>query len=243
MRLSVLLLKHRSLVIALTLVSLVGVGLLIYLFAKLAVRKPPGPPAPSPVSQIEVNSSHQVPPVPSRSKPVRSADIQAEPMPISTGKVGPVIIKRRSSIVTVTQTPQIKQESDNATHIQAEHDRLEPREETPADTNDAIPFFAPPDAPPGGISALIESATQANVKGALQAYIRTYYPLVVLDAKSINLLNRQGRAEYERQKAALDKELFDSIRGSISPTPGDIQQGYPRELIDMLRQDGFIEGN
>ena len=131
-----------------------------------------------------------------------------------------------------------KQGAGSGTPIQAGHDRKEPRKAPAATTDDVIPFFAPPDAPEGGIKALIEGTAQADIKGVLQAYIRTYYPLVALDAASINQLNPQGKAEYERQKAAFDKELSDVLSDSISPTPGGIDSGYPQELLDMLRKSG-----
>ena len=269
MRLYEFLVKYRTLVIALGLVTSLGLGLLIHLGTKPEVKKPPIPPAaPPPAVQVEINqqpkSAVMSPPnnpspklesvspphpppnrnrVSPRPRAVRSVNTQAEPSQNSTGKFVPVIIERRRSVVAITQVPKVKQGSNNETHIQAGDNRLEPHEERAAETDDIMPFFAPPVPPEGGINTLIEGAAQTNIKEALTAYIRTYYPLVTLDTESINLLNPQGKAEYERQKAALDKELFDLLRGSISPTPGEVPSTFPQELIDTLRTDGFIENN
>lgn len=257
MRLYEFLVKYRTLVIALGLVTSLGLGLLIHLGTKPEVKKPPIPPAaPPPAVQVEINqqpkSAVMSPPnnpspnrnrVSPRPRAVRSVNTQAEPSQNSTGKFVPVIIERRRSVVAITQVPKVKQGSNNEPHIQAGDNRLEPHEERAAETDDIMPFFAPPVPPEGGINALIEGAAQTNIKEALTAYIRIYYPLVTLDTESINLLNPQGKAEYERQKAALDKELFDLLRGSISPTPGEVPSTFPQELIDTLRTDGFIENN
>ena len=82
---------------------------------------------------------------------------------------------------------------------------------------------------------VITSSIYTNVKEALAGYIRTYYPLAVLDAESINLLDPQGKAEYDRQKAALDKEILDSLRDIIAPTPGEVSSELSQELIDTLK--------
>ena len=257
MRLYEFLVKYRTLVIALGLVTSLGLGLLIHLGTKPEVKKPPIPPAaPPPAVQVEINqqpkSAVMSPPnhpspnrnrVSPRPRAVRSVNTQAEPSQNTTGKFVPVIIERRRSVVAITQVPKVKQGSNNETHIQAGDNRLEPHEERAAETDDIMPFFAPPVPPEGGINTLIEGAAQTNIKEALTAYIRTYYPLVTLDTESINLLNPQGKAEYERQKAALDKELFDLLRGSISPTPGEVPSTFPQELIDTLRTEGLIENN
>ena len=247
-----LLLKHRSLVIGLVVVTSLGVALLIHLGVILDGKKPPRPsPAPRPATQVEINSSLKPratsapepsvvpspPPEPSRaSSRLQSVRLDEFPAERGQGPVVPVIIERRSSAVVITQAPNPKQGA--GTPIQEGDAKKKPRETLPAATDDVLPFFAPPDAPEGGIKALVESTAQANIKGALQAYIRTYYPLVALDAASIKHLNPQGKAEYERQKAAFDKELSDVLRDSISPTPDGIAPGYPQELMDMLRKGG-----
>ena len=256
-----LLLKHRTLVIGLILVSLGGVALLIHLGVILDTKKPPRPsPAPSPGIQVEINSSSKPrvtsapepgvvsPPSPepsrvySRPKAVRLDNFPVGRTANSREKAVPVIIERRSSAVVITQVPQAKQGAGSGTPIQAEQHRTEPpRKERVIEPADAMPFFAPPVPPEGGINALIASTLQSDMKQALAGYIRTYYPLVALDAASINQLNPQGKAEYERQKAAFDKELSDVLSDSISPTPGGIDSGYPQELLDMLKKGG--EGN
>ena len=255
MRLYEILLKYRSLVIALGLVTSLGVALLIHL--KPPAKKSPPRPSPAPPAAIEVevnppskpevvSPSNTLPPQRNRVSPrprsVGSVNTRVEPSQITTGaKVVPVIVERRSSAVVITRGNKVKQGSGNGVQTQTEKDRLEPLKEPTAATDAAMPFFAPPAPPEGGINALIENTPAPNVKEALAGYIRTYYPLVILDAESIGLLNPQGKAEYERQKAALDKELFDSVRDLISPTPGDIPQGYPQDLIEMLREEDLIE--
>ena len=59
-KLSDLVLKHRSLVIGLAVVSSLGVALLIHLGVILDTKKPPRPsPAPSPAIEVEINSSSE----------------------------------------------------------------------------------------------------------------------------------------------------------------------------------------
>lgn len=258
---SELLLKHRSLVIGLILVSLGGVVLLIHLGIILDAKKPPRPsPVPTPAIQVELNPpspkqevasppdnpQRHPPSVSPRRRPqsVHPIDERSQPSQVTTGKVVPVIVERRRSAVLITRDNLAKQREDSGTPIQAEQHRTEPpRKERVTEPNDAMPFFAPPVPPEGGINALIASTPQSDMKQALAGYIRTYYPLVTLDAASIKQLNPQGKAEYDRQKAALDQELLDSISGSIAPTPGGIDSGYPQELMEMLRRGGHIEGN
>ena len=105
MRLYEFLVKYRTLVIALGLVTSLGLGLLIHLGTKPEVKKPPIPPAaPPPAVQVEINqqpkSAVMSPPnnpspnrnrVSPRPRAVRSVNTQ-EPSQNSTGKFVPVII-------------------------------------------------------------------------------------------------------------------------------------------------------
>lgn len=267
MRLSEFLLKYRSLVIALAVVTSLGVGLVV-MHLKPINKKPPRPsPGPPPAVEVGIHrqpksavvsppdnrqpklESASPPPLPKREevsprpRAFRTVNTPVEPAQISTGKVVPVVIKRSRSVVAITRGDKVEQRGGSGTHIQAGQNRLEPPEDRAAAPDAVVPFFAPPAPPEGGINALIEDTPQSNMKEALVGYIRTYYPLMTLDAESIKLLNVQGKAEYARQKAALDKELSDSIRGSIFPTPGDIPNTLPQELIDTLRTEDLIENN
>ena len=267
MRLYDFLLKYRSMVIALAVVTLLGVGLFMHLKSPIK-KKPPRPsPAPSaaiqvkvhrqPESAVESRSNNRQPKLESVSESNNSSsprnrvsprpqafhpvETRVGPAQDATGKGVPVIVERRSSAIVIMQSAKAEQRSDSGVEIQAEVDRSAPREAVAAESDDEMPFFAPPAPPEGGLNALIEGTPQSNMKEALVGYIRTYYPLVTLDAESIELLNVQGKAEYARQKAALDKELSDSVRGSIFPTPGDIPNTLPQELIDTLRAEDPIE--
>ena len=258
---SELLVKHRSLVIGLVLVSLGGVGLLVHLGIILNTKKPHRPsPAPSPAVQVKVSvprpnpeavSPPDSPRRPAPSKPlsasshtrpqaVHPVDVRSEPSAVETGQVVPVIVERRRSAVMIIRDNPAKPQGEHGVpsgeSVQSVDNRSAPRKDSPAEpAAESMPFFAPPAPPEGGINALIESTPQPNMKQALSAYIRTYYPLIMLDAESVKLLDAQGKAEYTRQKAALDKELVDSLRDSMVPTPGGIDSGYPKELIDTFR--------
>ena len=254
MRLYEFLLKYRTLVIALGLVTSLGFGLLIHLGVILDRKKPPGPsPAPSPTIRVKRKPKPPVskqeaaaPPETSRRNPpsppprrrpqaIHAVNVRSEPSQTATGKVVPIIVERRRSVVAIVRDNQPKQASTVETQVQVVGDELERVEDRAAAPDAIMPFFAPPAPPEGGINALIEGGAQTDVKAALAAYIRTYYPLVTLDAESINLLDPQGKAEYERQKAALDKELLDSIRDTIAPTPGEVSSDLSQELIDTLK--------
>ena len=248
-----LLLKHRSIVIGLALVSVGSVALLIHLGVILDTKKPPRPsPAPSPAIQVKIsqprkpkvaappdNPPQQVEvastPAPSRRNPqprrrpqaIHAVDRRSEPAQVTTGKVVPVIVERRRSVVAIVRENQPKQASKGEAQVQqARGDRSDVADDSAAAPDASMPFFAPPAPPEGGINTVIEGGAQTDVKEALAGYIRTYYPLVTLDAESISLLNPQGRAEYERQKAALDKELLDSLRDVIAPTPGETSRWF-----------------
>ena len=254
MRLYEFLLKYRTLVIALGLVTSLGFGLLIHLGVILDRKKPPGPsPAPSPTIRVKRKPKPPVskqeaaaPPETSRRNPpsppprrrpqaIHAVDVRSEPSQTATGKVVPIIVERRRSVVAIVRENQPKQASKGETQVQAVSDELERVEDSDAAPDASMPFFAPPVPPEGGINALIAGGAQTNVKEALAGYIRTYYPLAVLDAESINLLDPQGKAEYDRQKAALDKEILDSIRDTIVPTPGEVSSELSQELIDTLK--------
>ena len=254
MRLYELLLKYRSLVIALGLVTSLGLGLLIHLGSKPAVKTPPAPPAAVQKVEIHPQPKQEVVSRPNdpllqqnavspRLRSVRSVNTQVEPAAqIPTGQVVPVIVERRRSAVVITQAPQAEQGSDSGTQIQArDNRRLEPRKAPAAATDGAMPFFAPPAPPDGGINALVETTSPPKIKEALSDYIRTYYPLLALDAASIDQLNEQGKTEYARQKAAFDKELSDVLGGSIYPTSGEIPNTFPEDLIETLREADPIE--
>ena len=252
MRLYEFLLKYRTLVIALGLVTSLGFGLLIHLGVILDRKKPPRPsPAPSPTIRVKRTTKPPVskqeaaaPPETSRRNPppprrrpeaIHAVDRGSEPAQVSTKKVVPVIVERRRSVVAIVRENQPKQASKGETQVQAVSDELERVEDSDAAPDASMPFFAPPVPPEGGINALIAGGAQTDVKAALAGYIRTYYPLAVLDAESINLLDPQGKAEYDRQKAALDKEILDSIRDTIVPTPGEVSSELSQELIDTLK--------
>ena len=252
MRLYEFLLKYRTLVIALGLVTSLGFGLLIHLGVILDRKKPPRPsPAPSPTIRVKRKTKPPVskqeaaaPPETSRRNPppprrrpeaIHAVDRGSEPAQVSTKKVVPVIVERRRSVVAIVRENQPKQASKGETQVQAVSDELERVEDSDAAPDASMPFFAPPVPPEGGINALIAGGAQTDVKEALAGYIRTYYPLAVLDAESINLLDPQGKAEYDRQKAALDKEILDSLRDTIVPTPGEVSSELSQELIDTLK--------
>ncbi|MDE0044210.1 MAG: hypothetical protein OXT74_19390 [Candidatus Poribacteria bacterium] len=247
-----LLQKHLSLVVGLAVVATLGVAMLIHQGVIFDTKKPPRPsPAPKPAIEVQINSSRKPSVTPSAPKPAprvtsapsssrsssRPQSVRLDSFPAERrgqAPVVPVIVERRRSTVVITQAPTPQQGADSG--IPAVQPRKEPRKAPPAAADGVLPFFAPPDAPEGGIKGLIEGTSQANIQGALQAYIRTHYPLVTLDAESIRHLNPEGKAEYERQKAAFDKEISDVLRGSISPTPGEIDSGYPQELMDLLKK-------
>ena len=250
MRLYEFLLKYRTLVIALGLVTSLGFGLLIHLGVILDRKKPPGPsPAPSPTIRVKRKTKPPVskqeaaaPPETSRRNPpspqarrrpqaIHAVDVRSEQSQTATGNV-PIIVERRRSVVAIVRDNQPKQASKGEAQVQVVGDELDEDSAAPAAS---MPFFAPPAPPEGGINALIEGGAQTDVKEALAGYIRTYYPLVTLDAESINLLDPQGKAEYERQKAAFDKELLDSLRDTIAPTPGEVSSDLSQELIDTLK--------
>jgi hypothetical protein len=254
MRLYEFLVKYRTLVIALGLVTSLGFGLLIHLGVILDRKKPPGPsPAPSPTIRVKRTTKPPVskqeaaappetsrrnpppPPPPRRPQAIHAVDRRSEPSQTGIGQVVPIIVERRRSVVAIVRENQPKQASKGETQVQAVSDELERVEDSDAAPDASMPFFAPPAPPEGGINALIEGGAQTDVKAALAAYIRTYYPLVTLDAESINLLDPQGKAEYDRQKAALDKEILDSIRDTIVPTPGEVSSELSQELIDTLK--------
>ena len=243
------LLKHRSLVIGLGLVSVGGVALLVHLGVILNTKKPPRPsPAPSPAIQVKISqprkpkvvsppeTSPRNPPPRRRPQAIHAVDRRSEPAQITTGKVVPVIVERHRSVVAIVRENQPKQASKGEAQVQqARVERSDVADDSAAAPDASMPFFAPPAPPEGGINALIEGGTQTDVKEALAGYIRTYYPLVTLDAESISLLDPQGKAEYERQKAALDKEILDSLRDTIVPTPGQVSGDLSQELIDTLK--------
>ena len=261
MRLDDFLLKYRSMVIALAVVTSVGVGLFMHL--KPPVKKdPPRPTAPIQVRisqsrkpavesrsnnrqpKLESVSKDQVPNwdrVSPRPQAIEAFDVRSEPVQTGTGQYVPIIVERRQSVVAIVRENQPQQTSRGETQVQAVNDELEGVEGSDAASDGAMPFFAPPVPPEGGINALIEGGAQTDVKEALAAYIRTYYPLVTLDAESISLLDSHGKAEYERQKAALDKELLGSLRDMIVPTPGEVSSDLSQELIDLLRSEDPIE--
>ncbi len=254
-----LLLKHRSIVIGLGLVSVSSVALLVHLGVILNTKKPPRPsPAPSPAIQVKISQPRKPevasPAEASPRKPastleaaapagtssrnpqaIHAVDRRSEPSQTGIGQVVPIIVERRRSVVAIVRENQPKQASKGETQVQAVSDELERVEDSDAAPDASMPFFAPPVPPEGGINALIAGGAQTNVKEALAGYIRTYYPLAVLDAESINLLDPQGKAEYDRQKAALDKEILDSLRDIIAPTPGEVSSELSQELIDTLK--------
>ena len=108
-----------------------------------------------------------------------------------------------------------------------------------------VPYVRPPDPPPRGpislLDSLTEDATEETFKATMMGYIKTYYPLVDMNPAVINQSDERVKAEYERQNAALDREMFEMVRdtfGSISPEYLDM---LPLEWLDILREEGLIE--
>ena len=106
MRLYEFLLKYRTLVIALGLVTSLGFGLLIHLGVILDRKKPPGPsPAPSPTIRVKrklkppvskqeaaapPETSRRNPPSPPprrRPQAIHAVDVRSEPSQTATGKL------------------------------------------------------------------------------------------------------------------------------------------------------------
>ena len=99
----------------------------------------------------------------------------------------------------------------------------------------------PPTPPLGGIDSILEGATDDNLEERFTAYVFEYYPLVALEDDVVSQLDERARVEYKRRNAALDREMFDSIRSSLSATQPNLLALFPQDLLDTLRKEGLIE--
>lgn len=101
-------------------------------------------------------------------------------------------------------------------------------------------YFNPPPPPSGGINSIFAGATEDNIAERATSYIRRYYPLVGTNPALVSH-NEKAKAEYARQKAALNKEMFDAVRESFSSTPPEMLETLSSDLLDELRKERLIE--
>lgn len=101
-------------------------------------------------------------------------------------------------------------------------------------------FFNPPPPPSGGIADVWQGITEDNAEELTVAYVKTYYPLVAFEGDR-SLFDERTKVEFKRQKDALDKEVWDTIRTSFAVLSPEMMDQLPLNLKDDLRKVGFIE--
>lgn len=105
-------------------------------------------------------------------------------------------------------------------------------------SDDMLAAFNPPEPPSDGFNSIMEGLTEANAEEKVAVYVHKYYPLVPLGREFVSQQDERVQREYYRQKAALDEDVFSSMRASI---PEGLVEHFPRQLTNDLRKVGIVK--
>ena len=123
-----------------------------------------------------------------------------------------------------------------------------------ATVDDVVPLVRPPDPPLGGLEYALKDVPEEAVEEVYMAYLTKYYPLLLREDE-VNQFDERTREEYDRQMALYVKdthyieedmrELEQTLRDVFASIPLEMleisSQDVPKELLDFLRKEGFIE--
>lgn len=105
-------------------------------------------------------------------------------------------------------------------------------------SDDMLAAFNPPEPPSDGFNSIMEGLTEANAEEKVAVYVHKYYPLVPLGREFVSQQDERVQREYYRQKAALDEDVFSSMRTSI---PEGLVEHFPHQLTNDLRKVGIAK--
>ena len=119
-------------------------------------------------------------------------------------------------------------------------------EEEAVETTDSAYAAAlnPPTPPERGLIALIDAApddaTYEEFERRMTDYALTYYPLAVLEPEEVSQLDPQAKAAYDRQEAALHKEVMDMIKDDFASMSPEMLATFPADMTNLFEKEGVL---
>ena len=119
-------------------------------------------------------------------------------------------------------------------------------EEEEVETTDSAYAAAlnPPTPPTRGLIDLIDAvpddATYDEFERTMTDYVLTYYPLAALEPEEVSQLDPQAKAAYDRQEAALHKEVMDMIKEDFASVSPEMLATFPADMANLFEKEGLM---
>ena len=119
-------------------------------------------------------------------------------------------------------------------------------EEEEVETTDSAYAAAlnPPTPPTRGLIDLIDAvpddATYDEFERTMMDYVLTYYPLAALEPEEVSQLDPQAKAAYDRQEAALHKEVMDMTKEDFASVSPEMLATFPADMANLFEKEGLM---
>ena len=197
---------------------------------------------------IRIGHQGDAPPVPEVEVPAPTVEAPVSKVATPVSTVEPPVPEVEVPVPTVELSASIPAEDSDFVTEDVTYDSVS------ATVDDVVPLVRPPDPPLGGLEYALKDVPEEAVEEVYMAYLTKYYPLLLREDE-VNQFDERTREEYDRQMALYVKdthyieedmrELEQTLRDVFASIPLEMleisSQDVPKELLDFLRKEGFIE--
>ena len=197
---------------------------------------------------IRIGHQGDAPPVPEVEASVPTVEVPVSEVEVPISTVEAPVSEVEVPVPTVELSASIPAEDSDFVTEDVTYDSVS------ATVDDVVPLVRPPDPPLGGLEYALKDVPEEAVEEVYMAYLTKYYPLLLREDE-VNQFDERTREEYDRQMALYVKdmhyieedmrELEQTLRDVFASIPLEMleisSQDVPKELLDFLRKEGFIE--